>query len=94
MFCSVTDKSKGRETLLIPVVWENDWPIFNEGKALQLRLEVPNGYILDHPTGWRDDFSSSEMQLGWYRKSLWYHKRSVTAAADIWQTLRSRSTLR
>lgn len=59
----------GRETILIPVEWENDWPNFNNGKAISLQQEVPKGYLLEQPKRWRDDFSAPEMQLGWYRKS-------------------------
>jgi beta-xylosidase len=59
----------GRETLLLPVVWDNDWPIFNNREPVRLQQQVPAGYIVQKPVGWKDDFSSPEMTLGWYRKS-------------------------
>jgi beta-xylosidase len=59
----------GRETLLLPVVWDDDWPIFNNREPVRLQQDVPAGYVLKKPVKWRDDFSSSEMTLGWYRKS-------------------------
>jgi beta-xylosidase len=59
----------GRETLLLPVVWDDDWPIFNKREPVRLQQNVPSGYILQKAVGWRDDFSSPEMTLGWYRKS-------------------------
>jgi beta-xylosidase len=60
----------GRETFLIPVRWEDDWPICNDGERIPLR-GVANGlYEMPDTTPWRDDFTnSSNMQLGWYRKS-------------------------
>ncbi|XP_014551561.1 glycoside hydrolase family 43 protein [Bipolaris victoriae FI3] len=59
----------GRESMLLPVRWENDWPIFNEGKAVALRMEAPNGYVVEDDKRWRDDFTGIKLGLGWYRKN-------------------------
>jgi beta-xylosidase len=59
----------GRETFLVPMTWENDWPIINSGNPVSLRASAPGLYQLEHDTKWRDDFDTPEMKLGWYRKS-------------------------
>lgn len=65
----INAKIIGRETFLVPMKWENDWPVVNEGKNITLQGEGPGLYQLQQPTGWRDDFTDPELQLGWYRKS-------------------------
>ena len=60
----------GRETFLISVAWENDWPVFNNGESIPISGKAPGLYRLEHDPRWQDDFSeSADMQLGWYRKS-------------------------
>ena len=59
----------GRESMLLPVCWENDWPIFNQGKPIALKMEAPNAYMLEDSKQWRDDFTGINLGLGWYRKS-------------------------
>ncbi|KAL4950099.1 glycosyl hydrolase [Aspergillus filifer] len=59
----------GRETFLAPVTWENDWPIINEGNKISLNIDTPHLYHYTHPVSFYDDFTSSTMQLGWYRKN-------------------------
>ncbi|KAK2772820.1 hypothetical protein FQN53_004425 [Emmonsiellopsis sp. PD_33] len=59
----------GRESFLVPVRWENDWPIFNNGEKCPLVGSAPGLYKLSHRTEWRDGFSKPEMELGWYRKN-------------------------
>ncbi|KXJ85485.1 glycosyl hydrolase [Microdochium bolleyi] len=59
----------GRESLLMPVEWEDDWPIFNQGKPLTLEMRAPSLYKREPPKAWRDDFTGPDMQLGWYRKN-------------------------
>lgn len=62
--------SLGRETFLIPVEWDNDdWPVMNGGKKISLQSVGPGLYQHEFPVTWRDNFSSSQLQLGWYRKS-------------------------
>ncbi|KAI5270802.1 glycosyl hydrolase [Aureobasidium subglaciale] len=59
----------GRETFLMDVTWEDDWPIFNQGSKLQLSFGAeadPVPPILK----WRDSFEASEhLALGWYHKN-------------------------
>lgn len=52
----------GRETFLMKVHWEHDWPVFNNGQKLALEIESKE-------PEWRDDFSREELALGWYTKS-------------------------
>lgn len=59
----------GRETFLAQVDWEDDWPIVNGGQKIPLHSDSPHLYELSVPVAWRDDFSDSELQLGWYRKN-------------------------
>ncbi|KAH7073143.1 glycosyl hydrolase [Paraphoma chrysanthemicola] len=59
----------GRESMLLPVRWENDWPIFNEGKAITLQMQGPRAYQHEEDKEWRDDFIGDELGLGWYRKN-------------------------
>ena len=59
----------GRETFLVPVTWEDGWPIINGGQKVALDSAGPGLYQLEHPSAWRDDFSKPELSLGWYRKS-------------------------
>jgi len=59
----------GRESMLLPVRWENDWPILNEGKPVTLHMQGPKTYELKESRKWRDDFTAKELSLGWYRKS-------------------------
>ncbi|KAF2130909.1 glycoside hydrolase family 43 protein [Dothidotthia symphoricarpi CBS 119687] len=59
----------GRESLLLPVRWEDDWPIFNEGKPVTLQMNGPGMYTLQEDKVWKDDFAGEELSLGWYRKN-------------------------
>lgn len=59
----------GRESMLLPVRWEDDWPIFNESKPISLKMDVPNTYLLEDDKRWKDDFTGIRLGLGWYRKS-------------------------
>ncbi|OAL55251.1 beta-xylosidase [Pyrenochaeta sp. DS3sAY3a] len=71
----------GREALLLPVRWEDDWPVFNEGRPVALQMTGPNVYVLDEKKGWKADFSGEELGLGWYRKNTPITKDySLTAA--------------
>ncbi|PYI01448.1 hypothetical protein BO78DRAFT_433626 [Aspergillus sclerotiicarbonarius CBS 121057] len=59
----------GRETFLVPVDWENDWPVVNRGQKIPLQSDSPHLYELSIPVAWCDDFSDCDLQLGWYRKN-------------------------
>jgi alpha-N-arabinofuranosidase len=60
-------RNLGRETFLVPVAWEDGWPVVNPGKGIvELEGEAP-----DLPkTPWppaavRDDFDGPELAAGW-----------------------------
>ncbi|KAJ5169245.1 uncharacterized protein N7482_004839 [Penicillium canariense] len=53
----------GRETFLVQVEWENDWPVINGGKKITLQSNGPGLYQHDIPVLWKDDFSSPKLQL-------------------------------
>lgn len=73
----------GRETFLVPVTWENDWPVFNAGKKVELKGEAPGLFQIEQTAAWRDDFEADELQLGWYRKSTETHwQRAFTRLAN------------
>ncbi|KAG9629314.1 glycosyl hydrolase, partial [Aureobasidium melanogenum] len=59
----------GRETFLMDVSWEKNWPIFNRGMKLQFMFEAeaePAQLVSE----WRDGFQKSEhLGLGWYHKN-------------------------
>ncbi|KAL4960008.1 glycoside hydrolase family 43 protein [Aspergillus stella-maris] len=59
----------GRETFLVPVTWENDWPVINSGNKITLTIDTPHLYHYTPPISWFDDFTSQTMQMGWYRKN-------------------------
>ncbi|KAL4927335.1 glycoside hydrolase family 43 protein [Aspergillus undulatus] len=59
----------GRETFLVPVDWADDWPVINGGQKITLSVDSPHLYHYTPPVQWRDDFTSQELQLGWYRKN-------------------------
>jgi hypothetical protein len=50
--------------------WENDWPVINGGKKIALQSTGPGLYQHEIPVSWRGEFSGSQLQLGWYRKSV------------------------
>lgn len=58
----------GRETFLLKVKWENDWPIFNQGQKLQLSFES-HQEPAPRTTDWQDGFQSPTLSPGWYTKS-------------------------
>jgi alpha-N-arabinofuranosidase len=63
----------GRETFLLPVTWENDWPmILPRGEVmprLVKRPRLPSGQKAGVPTtgtfSWRDEFNDKELGLPW-----------------------------
>ncbi|KAH8906303.1 beta-xylosidase [Coniochaeta sp. PMI_546] len=61
----------GRESFLVKVDWENDWPVFNDGKNVSLltqgRDNVPVGNSLVE-SFWQADLRGPELELGWYQK--------------------------
>ncbi|KAI9163834.1 Non-reducing end alpha-L-arabinofuranosidase BoGH43B [Paramyrothecium foliicola] len=64
----------GRETFLVRVDWEDDWPIFNGGKNVTLktlsRKPVQQASTVDsNGLKWKADLSRHDLELGWYQKN-------------------------
>ncbi|KFY10954.1 hypothetical protein V492_04772 [Pseudogymnoascus sp. VKM F-4246] len=62
------DSPLGRETFLVKVVWENDWPIFNGGKNITIATEGRHTGQLAPPQVWNADLDKPTLELGWYQK--------------------------
>lgn len=59
----------GRETMLVPVTWEGDWPVFGNNGSLDQEVETsllpgnpPKGYQLEK---FHDDFDEPTLDLRW-----------------------------
>ncbi|KAF6837966.1 Non-reducing end alpha-L-arabinofuranosidase BoGH43B 2 [Colletotrichum musicola] len=69
-----TEPQMGRETFLVRVDWEDDWPIFNGGRNITLetvgREHVAKVATAD-ATGlkWKADLSKDSLEIGWYHKN-------------------------
>ncbi|EPE34989.1 Arabinanase/levansucrase/invertase [Glarea lozoyensis ATCC 20868] len=60
----------GRETFLTPMTWSNDdWPVINSSSPITLQSSGPGKYQLEHSPKFRDDFTTPNLKLGWYRKN-------------------------
>jgi beta-xylosidase len=70
----------GRETFLVKVDWEDDWPVFNNGKNIRLQTEGRNGQQLVHQASWKADLNKESLELGWYqkRKSILCNSRFIS----------------
>jgi beta-xylosidase len=68
MTLMLSNRYAGRETFLVPMAWENDWPVINGGKSIKLEAEGPGLYLKEDDLHWKDDFKG-KLKLGWYRKS-------------------------
>jgi hypothetical protein len=58
---------------MVPVKWVDDWPVINEGRKVCLGFE----HLASEDQVWRDSFSATTLQLGWYRKSRFFHEFEV-----------------
>ncbi|KAH7122971.1 glycosyl hydrolase [Dactylonectria macrodidyma] len=62
----------GRETFLVTVDWQDDWPIFNGGRNITLETQGRASLTRTEkqgPTVWRADLSKESLELGWYQKN-------------------------
>ncbi|KAJ6122963.1 hypothetical protein N7512_005428 [Penicillium capsulatum] len=59
----------GRETFLVPIAWEDDWPILHGATKVNLQVTGPGLYEYQPEVAWLDGFTSPQMQKGWYRKN-------------------------
>lgn len=84
----------GRETFLLPVDWENDWPvILAQGQSIPYVASAPTsmpvvdpsdsvrGYPMTGNFAWRDEFDAPALQREWL---------SVRAPAEGWADLGAR----
>jgi beta-xylosidase len=79
----------GRESFLIKVEWVNDWPVFNNGRAIK-HITEGRGNVSDeirqlpYPlTNWEADLSHPDVELGWYTKRMLpsHHLSMITLKA-------------
>jgi beta-xylosidase len=56
-------RDTGRETFLVKVDWEDDWPVFNNGKNIRLQTEGRNGQQLVHQMSWKADLKKESLEL-------------------------------
>ena len=64
----------GRETFLLPVIWENEWPVIGDGVS-HLACEGPLWAPQKRTDSWQADFSFRQPQWLFLRKPRWenYH---------------------
>ncbi|KAI5460362.1 glycosyl hydrolase [Mariannaea sp. PMI_226] len=63
----------GRESFLVTVEWQDDWPIFNSGKNITLKTAgrgplIPTQAVISEKR-WAADLSKETLELGWYQKN-------------------------
>ncbi|TDZ46024.1 Non-reducing end alpha-L-arabinofuranosidase BoGH43B [Colletotrichum trifolii] len=64
----------GRETFLVRVDWEDDWPIFNQGHNITLqtvgREDIRKVAVADiNGVKWKAELGRESLELGWYHKN-------------------------
>lgn len=62
----------GRESFLVRVSWQDEWPVFNGGKNITLETEgwgSVKPVTKPQSSHWRADLYSDRLELGWYQKS-------------------------
>lgn len=70
----------GRETMLVPVVWEeNEWPVFAKNGVLEDTIETPNLPLSDTP------FRPDSMQL--VGQNIYYDDFSSNTLNDSWNCI-------
>ncbi|KAI1056506.1 hypothetical protein LB507_002278 [Fusarium sp. FIESC RH6] len=61
----------GRETFLVKVEWQDDWPIFNDGNNITLTTagrDIVKSASKPGPQIWKADLQRDTLELGWYQK--------------------------
>lgn len=56
----------GRETILLPVTWKDNWPVVNDNKPVTRKINYKGIAAKKAPISFEDDFTSSVLKLGWY----------------------------
>lgn len=83
--------SVGRIPYLVPVTWEDDWPVFGTNSQVPSTLELPNAQEAGYGMVTSDDFSETTLQLEWQ----WNHNPdaanwSLTAKSGYFRITTSR----
>lgn len=85
----------GRETFLAPVTWEDGWPVVNDGKPVDLAVDVPETDLVREGQGqsqadpaWtrsRDPFARDELGPAWNYRRIpeWDRYRLVDGALEL-----------
>ena len=63
----------GRETFLVKVDWDDDWPIFNNGRNIEILTEGRHGHQISSPAVWKAALDQDSLELGWYHKREFCH---------------------
>lgn len=79
-YAPLSNQKVGRETYLVRVHWENDWPVFNYGQKISLltfsSMDAKERIKPLQPSKsliWKSDFSKETLEPGWYQKSRILH---------------------
>lgn len=67
----------GRETILLPVTWKNDWPIVNNNQPVTKTISYTGISEKKKNVDFKDNFTTSKLQKGWYfqrhpAEDLWH----------------------
>jgi beta-xylosidase len=79
----VTTRRIGRETFLVKVDWEDDWPIFNSGHNITTLTEGRRGKQLAPDSSWNANLNQETLELGWYYKRKFLLALLVTRRYDL-----------
>ena len=56
----------GRETILLPVTWKDNWPIVNNNQPVTRKITYKGMAVKKETLPFEDNFTSSKLKLGWY----------------------------
>ncbi|KAF4982103.1 hypothetical protein FZEAL_2209 [Fusarium zealandicum] len=62
----------GRETFLVKLEWQDDWPIFNDGKNITLETQgrgIVKSSSNAEVQSWKADLTQDALELAWYQKN-------------------------
>ena len=68
----VTARRLGRETYLVNIDWDDDWPVFNKPHNITVQTEGKRSHQLDHNPAWQANLNQGTLELGWYYKRGFY----------------------
>ncbi|GKT41381.1 non-reducing end alpha-L-arabinofuranosidase [Colletotrichum spaethianum] len=78
----------GRETFLVRVDWQDDWPVFNQGRNITLqtvgREPIQKVAVADeNRVKWKADLAKPSLDIGWYHKKRPGHLRLYGNCFDL-----------